>query len=106
MSYIPAGTYDIDGDKLLLYIDDNPKTATIEFTIEDDTLIFQSGELVDETIEKGSQFTFIGWTGNLGHDSVSKEEFIEYNNSLAYKPLYEICMQDGYVAEIFEKYTP
>lgn len=190
MSYIPAGTYDIDGDKLLLYIDDNPKTATIEFTIEDDTLIFQSGELVDETIEKGSQFTFIGWnsdvdlsiiyeevlighildmdlddhifhldqvellgihdeerakelgfdvdkdmpggyliynpetstreyevsqhtrymlldwTGNLGHDSVSKEEFIEYNNSLAYKPLYEIFMQDGYVAEIFEKYTP
>ncbi|NLY45647.1 MAG: DUF4825 domain-containing protein [Tissierella sp.] len=40
------------------------------------------------------------------HKSVSKEEFVEYNNSLGYSPLYHIYTRNGYVRLIKEQYIP
>lgn len=55
--YDPAGNYILDGDKLVLQVNGNEK-ETIEFLISGDTLIFQSGELAEGLIEKGTEFTY------------------------------------------------
>ena len=40
------------------------------------------------------------------HKNVTKEEFVEYNNSLGYSSLYNIYARDGYVTLIKEQYIP
>lgn len=51
-SYCPAGNYTIEGDKLLL----ESNEGIIEFKIKDDILIFESGEIAENLIKKGTEF--------------------------------------------------
>lgn len=53
-SYRPFGSYDIDGDKLLLNVDED----IIKFEINGDRLIFESGELAQDLIKRGTEFIF------------------------------------------------
>lgn len=53
-SYDPAGSYIIDGDKLLLQSNE----GIIEFKISDDILIFESGEIAESLIKKGTEFKY------------------------------------------------
>ncbi|HZK33142.1 MAG TPA: hypothetical protein VFC60_01460 [Tissierellaceae bacterium] len=57
-SYTPDGKYIIDGDKLLLYINGEMENTDFEFTISGGTLIFESGELAEGIIEKGTEFIY------------------------------------------------
>lgn len=61
-------------------------------------------KLFDETeilILKADGFNVLS-----GHKSITKEEFIEYNESLDYSSLYIIDTKDGYVISIKERYIP
>ena len=53
--YIPVGNYAIDGDNLLLYVNEDEKQV-IKFKINANKLIFQSGVLTENLIEKGTEF--------------------------------------------------
>ena len=53
-SYNPTGTYTIEGDKLLL----KSNEGIIEFKISDDMLIFESGEIAESLIKKGTEFIY------------------------------------------------
>lgn len=55
--YDPTGNYILDGDKLVLQVNGDEK-ETIEFKISGDTLIFQSGELAESLIKKGTEFIY------------------------------------------------
>lgn len=64
-SYIPTGNYTIDGDKLSLHIYDEIEKDTIIFKIKGNrfkakgyTLIFESGRILENQIEKGTKFNF------------------------------------------------
>ena len=57
-SYIPSGIYDINGNKLLLYIYDENYKTDFEFLITEDHLIFESGKLAEDIIEKGTKFIY------------------------------------------------
>lgn len=57
-SYAPNGKYIINGDKLLLNVDSELEKNTIEFKINGDTLIFESGEAVENQIKKGTKFVY------------------------------------------------
>jgi hypothetical protein len=57
-SYAPMGSYTIDGDKLLLNVDDELETGIIEFKIDDEMLIFESGEIIESQIKKGTEFVY------------------------------------------------
>lgn len=59
-SYRPSGNYTIKGDKLLLHVNED----IIEFEINGDTLIFESGELAEDLIKKGTEFLFIDLSPN------------------------------------------
>lgn len=67
----------------------NPDSKTTEFKVNDDTRYFLL-DMVDLS----------------RHKNVTKEVFLEYNNSLSYNPLYHIFINDGYVTLIREKYIP
>lgn len=54
-SYDPSGNYKIDGNNLLLYINED-ETQIIKFIISGDKLIFESGEIAESLIEKGTEF--------------------------------------------------
>lgn len=53
MSYLPFGTYSIDGNKLILYVNENESYV---FKIEGDNLIFDSSNGIDAIVEKGTVF--------------------------------------------------
>lgn len=53
-SYDPAGNYTIKGNKLLLQSNE----GTIEFKINGDTLIFESGEIAESLIKEGTEFIY------------------------------------------------
>lgn len=53
-SYDPAGSYTIEGDKLLL----KSNEGIIEFKISDDMLTFESGEIAESLIKKGTEFIY------------------------------------------------
>lgn len=57
-SYAPSGDFEIDGDKLFLYIDDEVEKETIKFEIDGERLIFKSGKFLEEEIKKGSKFVY------------------------------------------------
>lgn len=40
------------------------------------------------------------------HKSVTKDDFVEYNDSLSYNPLYHVDTKDGYVIRLKEQYIP
>jgi len=52
-SYVPIGTYSIDGNKLILYVNENESYI---FIIEGDKLIFESSKGVGAIVEKGTVF--------------------------------------------------
>lgn len=56
-SYAPTGGYIVDGDKLILHVNNNEK-ETIEFKISGDTLIFETGKLAENHIKKGTVFIY------------------------------------------------
>lgn len=58
-------------------------------------------EVLDST-----QYLLLDWTDLSRHNRVTKEDFIEYNNSLEYTPLYHVYTKDGYVTIIEEQYIP
>jgi hypothetical protein len=53
LSYLPVGTYSIDGNKLTLYVNENESYV---FTIEKDKLIFESSNVDDDLVKKGAVF--------------------------------------------------
>ena len=54
LSYLPVGTYSIDGNKLTLYVNENESYV---FTIEKDKLIFESSNVDDDDlVKKGAVF--------------------------------------------------
>lgn len=53
-SYDPTGSYTVEEDKLLLKSND----GIIEFKISDDVLIFESGEIAESLIKKGTEFIY------------------------------------------------
>ncbi len=55
--YDPTGNYILDGDKLVLQVNGDEE-ETIEFKISRDKLIFQSGELAESLIKKGTEFIY------------------------------------------------
>lgn len=64
-NYIPTGNYTIDGDKLSLHIYDEIEKDTIIFKIKGNRfkakgyrLIFESGRILENQIEKGTKFNF------------------------------------------------
>ncbi len=56
LSYMPIGEYEVDGDELLLYVNDNEKYL---FKIGEDKLIFESSNIDYKEIEKGHVYLFI-----------------------------------------------
>ncbi len=52
-SYVPKGTYSINGNKLILYVSEN---ESYEFTIEEDKLIFENSYDIDALVKKGTVF--------------------------------------------------
>lgn len=52
-SYLPTGTYSINGNKLTLNVNEN---ESYSFSIEADTLIFESSTTVDALVEKGTVY--------------------------------------------------
>lgn len=52
-SYIPIGTYSIEGNKLILYVNENEYYI---FIIEGDKLVFESSKGVSAIVEKGTVF--------------------------------------------------
>lgn len=80
---------DIDEDMPSGFMIYNPETDFLEFKVRDDT-----------------DYMLLVWTGDLHHRKVAKEYFIEYNNSLDYKPLYSIFVNNGNVILIKEEYIP
>lgn len=57
--YEPTGTYAIEGDILRLYVNGDIGKDDISFKISGDTLIFQSGRLLEEIIPKEMEFEYI-----------------------------------------------
>lgn len=57
-SYRPDGKYVIDGNKLLLYINNEKDSIDFELVIMENHLVFQSGELAEDIIEKGTEFIY------------------------------------------------
>ena len=64
-SYLPTGNYTIDGDKLSLHVYDEIEKDTIVFKIKGNkfrvkgyTLIFESGRILEDKIEKGMEFIY------------------------------------------------
>lgn len=53
LSYLPVGTYSIEGNKLTLYVNENESYV---FTIEKDKLIFESSNFDDDSVKKGAVF--------------------------------------------------
>lgn len=53
MSYLPIGTYSIDGNKLILYVNENESYV---FIIEGNKLIFDSSNGINAVVEKGTVF--------------------------------------------------
>jgi len=53
MSYLPFGTYSIDGNKLILYVNENESYL---FIIAGDNLIFESSNGINAIVEKGTVF--------------------------------------------------
>ena len=58
-------------------------------------------DVSDETI-----YLILDWTDLSKHKSLTKEEFVEYNNSIEYTPLYHVYTKDGFVTRIEEQYIP
>lgn len=58
-------------------------------------------DVSDETI-----YLILDWTDLSKHKSFTKEEFVEYNNSIEYTPLYHVYTKDGFVTRIEEQYIP
>ncbi|MDR7869375.1 MAG: M56 family metallopeptidase [Tissierellaceae bacterium] len=67
----------------------NPDTYPSAFDVSDDT-----------------EYLLLNWSDLSKHTSVTKEEFIKYNESLDYNLLYHIYTKDGYVTLIKEQYIP
>ena len=71
----------------------NPNVNTYSFTLSDET-----------------EYYVLNWNELNGEfdspKSVTKEELIDYIDSLAYKPLFNIFTKDGYVIKIEERYVP
>lgn len=53
LSYLPVGTYSVDGDRLILSVNTNESYV---FTVEEDKLIFESGSANDNIVKKGSVY--------------------------------------------------
>lgn len=53
-----------------------------------------------------TKYLLLNYDNLSEHKNVTKEEFIEYNNSLGYSPLYHIYTREGYVTLIKEQYLP
>ena len=53
LSYLPIGTYSIEGETLTLFV--NEKESYI-FTIDGDKLVFESGNLAERFVKKGEVF--------------------------------------------------
>lgn len=54
-SYRPTGTYKIEENILILFINDD---ETYRFNIKDDQLIFLDGDYASDIVEVGSVFTY------------------------------------------------
>jgi len=54
ISYVLSGTYTIEGDVMKLFIGDD---EAFRFIFSDNTLIFESGEWLENWVEPGTVFT-------------------------------------------------
>lgn len=55
-SYRPRGSYSIENGELILFVND---AENYKFTLEDEKLIFESGEFAETLIEKGTIFEWV-----------------------------------------------
>lgn len=55
LSYMPSGTFAIDGDKLTLHVTDDEEYI---FKIADGKLIFEAGQVTEKFIEVGTEFIY------------------------------------------------
>ncbi|MCC5910102.1 MAG: hypothetical protein JJT76_06660 [Clostridiaceae bacterium] len=52
-SYLPVGTYSIEGKTLILYVEENESYI---FTVDGDKLIFENSNMTADLIKKGAVF--------------------------------------------------
>lgn len=55
LSYLPMGTYKIEGDKLILEVSDEEEYT---FKIDDEKLIFEEGKPANEFVTAGTKFFY------------------------------------------------
>ena len=53
-----------------------------------------------------TEFLILDLNDLSNHISISKKEFIEFNNSRGKSTLFHIYARDGYVTSIIEQYLP
>ncbi len=75
-SYDPEGDYLVKGDKLILRVNGNDDEI-IQFRISDNVLIFESGKLAENLIEKGTRFNY----------DVQMEQLYDYRQMISYGKL-------------------
>lgn len=67
VSYIPMGTYSIDGNELTLYVNEDESYL---FTINEDQLIFESSNVdISQFVKKGAIFKFSEEDQTLSYDA-------------------------------------
>lgn len=57
-------------------------------------------------VSDSTQYLVLNWDNLTEHKSLIKKEFIEYNKSIEYNPLYNVYTKDGFVTRIVEQYLP
>ncbi|NLK44530.1 MAG: hypothetical protein GX300_09070 [Tissierellia bacterium] len=57
-------------------------------------------------VSEDTIYLILDWSDISKHKSLSKKEFVEYNNSIEYTPLYHVYTKDGFVTRIEEQYIP
>lgn len=72
-SYVPEGNYEIIGNKLLLKVNGSDD-ETITFLIDKNALVFDSGKLADNLVEKGTTFKL----------QPEMKEFYDYRPMISY----------------------
>ena len=105
--YDPTGNYILDGDKLVLQVNGDEK-ETIEFIISGDTLIFQSGELTESLIKKGTEFIYEDEKEQLWdyRPMISLGESLYFDTGKMKEQLSEEWMEIGTIEEVCSSTEP
>lgn len=57
-------------------------------------------------VSDNTVYLILDWNDLSRHKVLTKKEFIEYNSSIEFTPLYHVYTKDGYVTRIEEQYIP